>query len=124
MCCADETLLRGQRVGVEGKEVLQHRQHHAVVGHGLREDDNARRAPVLHHLGAVGVDEIGSVDLIDQCCRTVLKGRIRFEHGADGIELLDPLLVVELRRGGIKRLFVVALGRCFGEAGCLVLVGG
>ncbi len=120
----DETLLGGQRVGVESKEILHHRQHHAVVGHGLCDDDDTRRAPVLHHLGAVGVDEIGAVDLIDQCRCAVLKGWISLEHGTHGVEPFDPLLVVELCCGWVERLFVVAFGRGFGEARCLVLVGG
>ena len=120
----DEPLLGGQRVGVVGKEVLQHWQHHAVVGHGLSNDDDACRAPVLHHLGAVGVDEIGAVDLIDQRCRTVLQAWIGLEHGADGIELSGPLLVVELCCGWVEGRFVVVLGRCFGEAGRLILVSG
>ena len=120
----DEPLLGGQRVGVVGKEVLQHWQHHAVVGHGLSNDDDACRAPVLHHLGAVGVDEIGAVDLIDQCRCAVLKGWISLEHGTHGVEPFDPLLVVELDSGGVERLFVGLLRRGFGEARCLVLVGG
>ena len=120
----DETLLGGQRVGVESKEILHHRQHHAVVGHGLGDDEDTCRAPVLHHLGAVGVDEIGAVDLIDQRCRTVLQAWIGLEHGADGIELSGPLLVVELCCGWVEGRFVVVLGRCFGEAGRLILVSG
>ena len=120
----DEPLLGGQRVGVESKEILHHRQHHAVVGHGLGDDEDTRRAPVLHHLGAVGVDEIGAVDLIDQCRCAVLKGGISLEHGTHGVEPFDPLLVVELDSGGVERRFIVVLGRCFGEARSLVLVGG